>query len=197
MSRLSKILSAFALAFAVAFAAVPHASAQGTTVVTLDEGRILRDSKAGKDIQTKLASIETQINNELEPTRASLETEGKALNTQLQGKKTRAEIAADADLVAKLQAYDAKASAFAQTRQKSQQEYALTERQALINFNKALEPVVLEVVREKNAQIMMSKNSIIYGVDAIDVTSLIISKMDVASPTISVVRQKIPDQPAQ
>lgn len=196
MSRFSKILAVIAIAFTAAFTAAPFANAQGTTVITIDEGMILRDSKAGKDIQAKLTNIETQLKNELEPTRASLETEGKALNTQLQG-KTREAIAADAALVSKLTAYDKKVTSFQQQRQKVSQELSLTERQALINFNKALEPVLMEVISEKNAQVVLSKSAAIYTVDAIDVSALIISKLDVKSPTIVVTRQQIPTQPAQ
>ena len=196
MSRLKHFLIAVALAFTATLSIAPLASAQGTVVVTIDEARILRDSKAGKDVQAKLTNIETQISNELEPTRASLETEGKSLNTQLQG-KTRADVAADAALVTKLTAYEKKAGDFGQARQKASQEYALTERQALVEFNKALEPVLMEVVREKNAQAVMSRNAVIYSADSIDVTTDVITKLDAATPTISVVRKRLPAQPAQ
>ena len=196
MSRLKQIFLAMAVAFAALVAVAPAATAQGTTVITIDEAKILRDSKAGKDIQTKLQNIEAQINNELEPTRASLETEGKSLNAQLQG-KTREQVAGDAALVGKLQAYDKKTADFGRARQKASQEYSLTERQALVNFNKALEPVLMQVVQEKNAQVVMSRSAVIYSTEAIDATASVITKLDAATPTINVVRQRIPDQPAQ
>ena len=126
----------------------------------------------------------------------SLEAEGKALNTELQG-KTREQIAGDAAMVARLNAYDKKAGDFGKARQKAASEFQLTERQALIDFNKALEPVLLQVVSEKNAQIVLSKSALIYGVDSVDVSALVISKLDATTPTLSVVRKRIPDQPAQ
>ena len=190
----------FFLAIAMSVAAIgfisPAAMAQGTTVITIDEAKILRDSKAGQDIQAKLKNIENQINTELSPTKTSLETEGQSINAELQG-KTREQIAGDAALVTKLNTYEKKASDFAKSRQKASNELALTERQALVDFNKALEPVLLQVVSEKNAQIVLSKSSVIYGVDAVDATALVISKLDAATPTISVVRKRIPEQPAQ
>lgn len=196
MSRLKNFFLAFVVSIAAFAVVAPASSAQGTTIITIDEAKILRDSKAGKDIQAKLQSIESQINNELTPTKTSLETEGKALNTDLQG-KTREQIAGDAALVARLNAYDKKASDFGKARQKAANEFSLTERQALVDFNKALEPVLLEVVREKNAQIVLSKSAVIYGVDAVDVSGLVISKLDATTPTLAVVRKRIPDQPAQ
>ena len=174
MSRLKNFFLAMVVSIAAVAVVAPASFAQGTTVVTIDEAKILRDSKAGKDIQTKLQNIESQINN-----------------------KTREQIEADAALVAKLNAYDKKASDFGKARQKAANEFSLTERQALVDFNKALEPVLLEVVREKNAQIVLSKSAIIYGVDSVDVSALVISKLDAATPTLAVVRKRIPDQPAQ
>jgi outer membrane protein len=52
-------------------------------------------------------------------------------------------------------------------------------------------------VSEKNAQIVLSKSALIYGVDSVDVSALVISKLDATTPTLSVVRKRIPDQPAQ
>lgn len=186
------------LAFAVVAGATytPAALAQGTNVVVIDEGLLLRDSKAGKDMQVKLQSIETQIKNELEPTRSSLEAEGKSLQTRAQG-KTQQVIAADAALVAELQAYQTKANGFAQRRQTLSQELALTERTALVAFNKALEPVLMELVREENAGVVLSRGQVVYASDATDVTRDLITKLDVAVPTVSVVRQRAPAQPTQ
>ena len=61
MSLFKHMLFALSLVVSAAAVTAPAASAQGTTVVMIDEGRILSDSKAGKDIQTKLKNLETQI----------------------------------------------------------------------------------------------------------------------------------------
>ena len=196
MSLFKNMLIALSLVVSAAAVTAPAASAQGTTVVMIDEGRILSDSKAGKDIQTKLKNLETQMKNELEPTRATLETDGKALQAKVEG-KTREAGAADTALVSQLTAYQNRANAFAQKRQTVSQEFQLTERQALIDFNKAIEPVLMEVVKEKNAQVVMSKSQVIYSVDAIDVSASVISKLDAKTPTIAVTRQRAPAQPAQ
>jgi len=196
MSPLKKLLFALALVFSSAAAIAPAAAAQGATVIAIDEAKILRDSKAGKDLQTKLNNIETQMNNELNPTRTSLQTEGNTLDGKLQG-KTREQVAADATLVNEIKAYQTKANTFAATSNKYSKEFALTERAALTEFNKILEPVMLEVINEKNAQVVVSKSQVIYTADSIDVTATIISKLDARSPSVTVTRQHIPDAPAQ
>ena len=196
MSPIKHMLFALSLVVSGVAVAAPAASAQATTVVMIDEGRLLGESKAGKDIQTKLKNLETQMKNELEPIRATLETDGKALQTKVEG-KTREAIAADTAIMGQLTAYQKRAQEFAQKQQIVSKEFQLTERQALIDFNKAIEPALMEVVNEKKAQIVMSKAQVIFSADTVDVTPLVISKLDAKTPTIAVSRQRLPAQPAQ
>ncbi len=196
MSPIRHMLFALSLVVSGVAVTAPAASAQGATVVMIDEGRLLGESKAGKDIQTKLKNLETQMKNELEPIRATLETDGKALQTKVEG-KTREAVAADTALVGQLTAYQKRAQEFAQKQQIVSKEFQLTERQALIDFNKAIEPALMEVVNEKKAQIVMSKAQVIYSADTVDVTPLVITKLDAKTPTIAVSRQRLPAQPAQ
>lgn len=195
MSPLKKLLFAFAFMIGSASFTAPVAAAQGSTVIAIDEVRILRDSKAGKDMATKLDNIEAQMNGELNPTRATLQTEGKALDAKLEG-KTRAEVNADTALVTELNNYQKKANDFAVKAQQYSKDFSYTERVALANFNKALEPVLLQVIQEKNAQVVISKSAVIYSADTIDATGEVIQKLDVASPTLAVTRQKAPTPPA-
>jgi Skp family chaperone for outer membrane proteins len=196
MSPIKHMLFALSLVVSGVAVAAPAASAQSTTVVMIDEGRLLGESKAGKDIQTKLKNLETQMKNELEPIRATLETDGKALQTKVEG-KTREAVAADTALVAQLTAYQKRAQDFAQKQQIVSKEFQLTERKALIDFNKAIEPALMEVVNEKKAEIVMSKAQVIFSADTVDVTPMVISKLDAKTPTIAVSRQRLPAQPAQ
>lgn len=196
MSPLKKLFFAIVLAFSSAAVVAPSALAQGAVVIAFDDTKILIDSKAGKDMQAKLTNIDNQMNTELNPTRTSLQNDAKALDAKLQG-KTREQVSADAALVNELKAYQTKANDFANKNQRYAQEFGLTERAALIEFNKAVEPVLLEVIREKNAVLVVKKSDVVYTADSIDVTASIIAKLDAKTPTLNVVRQRIPDQPAQ
>ncbi len=191
MIKLKSILTAFMLAIAASFAAAPTALAQGTVIMVIDEGRILTDSKAAKDMFTKLKNIETQINTELKPSRDTLEAQRVALAGKVQG-KTPEVISADAALVTEIQAFQAKSNEFAQKRNILSQEYAATEQQALIDLNKALEPVLLEVVKEKNIQVVLSKSQTLFAADAVDGSAAVIAKLDVKTPAINVVRVRAP-----
>lgn len=191
MSLIKSLGVAFAFAVSSVAVSAPIASAQ--TIVTIDEGKILRDSKAGKHIASQLKSIETQMQNELKPDRTSLETEGKTLETQSKG-KTPEQLQADTNFVNKYVAYQNKARSYAQKKQIAANEFAMTERKALIDFNKALEPALKEVVAEKKADIVLARNQVVYSGPTVDVSALVISKLDSKTPTIAVSRQRMPKQ---
>ena len=146
MTKLKTALTALMLSATALMVVAPPAAAQGTVIMVIDEGRIVAESKAGKDMFTKLKNIETQINTELKPTLDALEAERQALATRLDG-KTREAIAADAALVKQIGDFQRKSEEFAQKRTMLSQEYAATEQKSFIYFNSALEPVMLEVVK--------------------------------------------------
>jgi len=191
MYTFKSLIIAVAVSIAPVVAVAPVAEAQGTVVVVIDEGQILSNSKAGKDMFTKLQNIENQINAELKTPRDALEAERKTLATKLEG-KTQEAVLADAALVTQIEGFQKKASEFAAKRQTLSQEYAATEQKALVDFNKALEPVLLEVVKEKNAQVVISKSQAIFTADTVDASPAIIAKLDQKTPAITVVRQRAP-----
>ena len=191
MTKFKTLLTALMLSASTLMVVAPSAAAQGTVIMVIDEGRIVGESKAGKDMFTKLKNIETQINAELKPTRDSLEAERQALATKLDG-KTREAIVADAALVKQIEDFQKKSNDFAQKRTTLSQEYAATEQKSFIDFNTALEPVMLEVVKEKNAQVVLSKSQAVFTADTVDATASIVAKLDQKTPTITVVRQRAP-----
>jgi outer membrane protein len=191
MIKFKSVFAAIALLIGPVMAAPSIASAQGTVVMVIDEGQILANSKAGKDMFTKLKNIEDQINLELKAPRDAIQADRAALAAKVEG-KTQEAILADAALVAQLEAFQKKTAEFAARRQTVTQEFAATEQKAFGEFNKALEPVLLEVVKEKGAQLVVSKGEVVFSAEAIDGSSAIIAKLDQKTPAITVVRQRAP-----
>lgn len=188
--------SALFLVMALGAQSLQPALAQATTIIVLDEVRILQDSRAGKDIQTKLGNIQNQIETELDPARRALETAAQSIQPKISGKTPEA-ISADAALVNELNAFQQRREEFAQRRQIVSQEFSMTQQQALVDFNIALEPVVMEVMRERNAQIVMSKDMTLFAADSVDVSADIVAKLDQRTPAIAVTRKRLPAQPQQ
>ena len=191
MAYLKKTIAALALLFASISVAAPIATAQGTSVIVIDQRKIMRDSRAGKDIQTKVKSIEDQIRRELESTSRSLESEGKSIETRTQNMTPQA-VAADPALKGQVESFYKKAGEFNRTRQIRAQELSITERKAWNEFFKALQPVLQEVVNEKGGQIMLDRSSTVFASPSLDATASVISKLDSSKPTINVVRERLP-----
>lgn len=191
MSLFKSVLVAIAVTFSAAAILAPVAAAQGTTVVVIDQRKILADSLAGKDVANKLKTISEQVNRELKPTGDSLNSEGKSLQSRLNG-KTEQQVAADTALVNSLQSFQRKSNEFGRKRQIAAAEMEMTQRKALADFANALRPVILEVVREKNAKIVLDRSQTQYVEPSFDSTSLVISKLNARTKTISVTRQKLP-----
>ncbi len=189
MANMKKLFVASAFAASSIAVAAPIAVAQGTTVVVVNQGKILNDSRAGKDMQTKLNSIAEQIRNELQTTRRSLAAERKSLAERSKG-KTQEAIQADTALMGQFQSFAKKAEDFNRTTRLRQEEMARTEGKARLEFLNAVNPVLKEVRTEKSAQLMLPRSTAIGVDDSVDVTQLVISKLDSRKPTINVVRQR-------
>lgn len=196
MFRLKSIMAAFALLFTAPIALSPAATAQGTKVVVIDRVKIYAESLAGQDLRTKVAAIETTMQGELKPSADKLQADGTSLESRTQG-MTREAILADATLKAEVEQLSREAQLFQQSRQITANELALTERAALAEFNNALIPVLREVVAENNANIILDKSQVVFVDEATDVSATVIAKLNAATPTINVVRQKMPTQQPQ
>lgn len=193
MKLFKAVLASLSMLSIGAVATVP-AVAQ-TTVVVIDQSRIMRDSAGGKDIINKVNAIETTMQNELQPTADSLATEGQALDAKTTNMTMEA-IAADAALRSEVEAYARKVQDFNRKRQIASAELQQTERVAWGEFFTAMQPVLQEVVSERNADIMIDRSDAVWAGDAVDATGLVITKMNAKLPTVNVVRQKLP-QPQQ
>jgi outer membrane protein len=184
-----------ALALTGAITAAP-ATAQGTKIIVVDQNRVLRESKAGKDIASKIKTIEAQMKRELEPTAKSLESMGKSLEAKTANMTPEA-IRADESLRSEAMTFRTKMADLSKEREKRSQELALTERNASMAFSKALGPVLEQVMQEENADIMMSAGDVMIAMGSSDVTDKVISRLDQTTTSIAVTRKRLPEQAQQ
>lgn len=199
MTTLKTALMAMLLAVAsFAFLPIQDAYAQGTKVITYDQARVMRDTTGGKDIAQKVKAIESSMKTELESEGRSLETEGKSLESRT-ANLTREAVAADATLRTQFESFGRKRAAFQQKGQLRQAELQQTEQTAWSEFFKTLQPVVQEVANERGAQVVLERSTVAYSAPNLDVTDLIISKMNARKPSFTVTRARInlPQAPAQ
>ena len=178
----------------IAFSASVSAFAQ-TTVLVVDTGKVYADSQVGQHIERQIASMATSTQSELQAQSTPLQTRGKSLMTQVDG-KTRDQIAGDAALVSQLQQQQ-------KDEQKLQQDAAIAKRELQLSKLKAVQlvdakvsAIIKKVVEERNADIVIDRANVIYGAPA-DITADVISRLDAQMKTVPVTREKLPRQPAQ
>lgn len=199
MSIFKAAFLAVALAVSsLAFTPVQAAYAQGTKIITYDQARLMRDSAGGKDIAQKLQAIGNSMKTELESEGRALDTEGKSVETRVRGLSPEA-LRADTALVSQYQNFQTKRAVFQQKTQVRQAELQQTEQNAWADYFKTLQSVLQEVANERGAQVVLERNGVAYSAPNLDVTDLVMSKMNARKPSVTVTRARInlPQQPAQ
>ena len=194
MTPLKSLWTAFAL---VLLSALVTSPALAQKVIVVNQERVLVESAAGQDMAAKLNNIAEQMGRELEPTANQLKTLGDTLSARTANMSVEAQ-RADAGIMAQRQEYTETLNELGREDQRRQVELAQTQERALIEFGTALRPVLEQVMAERGAEVLLSESEgVILATSAADVTDLVISKLNTSTPTLQVVRVRLPDQPQQ
>ncbi|WP_428149044.1 OmpH family outer membrane protein [Brevundimonas sp.] len=187
-------IGAFALASLVASTAV--AQTQGPQnpgpaipgVCVYFNQRLLATSTAGQAVQARMEQLATEVQGELAPYGMSIQTE---INSLQQGGA-----AADPDGARRtaLQARITEAQTLEQTRQ-DELRYTLSEQRRLISA--AVEPILVAVYQERGCGILLDRESVFILNPAMDVTDVVIQRLNTSLPTLSFNRLPVPAQAAQ
>ena len=165
-----------------------------STILIIDQKRIMRDSEVGKHISRQLESIANTMESEIKATATPFESERTRLITELnsigqEGLKTRPDLQKKAqDLAVKGQKAKTEAAY-------KQRELQITEAKALQQVNNKLAEILKTIVAERNADVVLERSVVIYG-DGADVTDTVISRLNSQMRTISVTRERLPRQAA-
>jgi len=180
--RLFSIVSAAAIAVA-AVAVTPDASAQrnrnnnqSTTAVVINYQRVLTESAIGRDLQSKLQGVRTQISTEaqaLAPERQSIDQEAQRLQNTLRNQS------------AEQIRNNAQAQALAQRQQQFQQRAAglqgdleCTQLIALRDVDLQIQPVVRSVMQSRGAGIVIDARNVTQSSPEYDITTAVIQQLD-------------------
>ena len=187
-------IGAFALASLVASTAV--AQTQGPAnpgpvipgVCVYFNQRLLATSTAGQSVQARMEQLATEVQGELTPYATTIQTE---IQTLQQGGQ-----AADPDGARRtaLQARIQEAQTLEQTRQ-DELRYTLAEQRRLIST--AVEPILVAVYQERGCGILLDRESVFILNPAMDVTDVVVQRLNTQLPTLSFNRMPIPVQAAQ
>ena len=163
-----------------------------STILVVDTGRVLRDSDVGKHISTQLASIGSSMQAETQAKTSSMESKGKSLNEELKG-KTQEDLKNDPALLSKVQSFQKEQQELSVDVQYKQQEMKITENKAIQKVQDRLRVILELIVKEREADVVLERSLVIYG-DPVDVTDVVITRLNSQLKTVPVKRERLPRQ---
>lgn len=187
-------LGAFALATLAAGSAVAQAQAPANPgpalpgVCVFHNDRLLAQSTAGQSVQTGMQRLVTEVQGELAPYAASLQTEAQRLRD---GGQT-----ADPDGSA-TRAFQQRAQEAQQLEQTRQQELQYTQQTQIRAIAQAADPVLVAVYQERGCGLLLDRSAVYIFNPAMDITDVVIQRLNTALPSLSFNRMPVPVQPQQ
>jgi outer membrane protein len=187
-------IGAFALASLTASAAL--AQSQGPAnpgpaipgVCVYFNQRVLAQSTAGQAVQTRMEQLAQEVQGELQPYATAIQTEAQALQ---QGQAT---IPAD-QMNQRRQALQTRIQEAQQLEGTRDNELRYTLAEQRRKISEAIEPLLVAVYQEKGCGIMIDRESVFIMNPAMDVTDVVIQRLNAQLPTLSFNRMPVPAQP--
>ena len=157
----------------------PPGGAPAARILMLDMRRIMGLSKVGQDIQRQVEALKQQATRDLNGEGAALKSEEMQLQQQ-------AAILAPDVKARRIREFQAKATAF---QQKIQRRGGLIQggvMKAQQQIEQALGPILQGIMKERGATILLDRSSILLAPNSIDVTQLVIQRLDMKMPAAKV-----------
>lgn len=162
-----------------------------STVLVVDQSRVIRNSDVGKHIQRQLESIAKQMGTELQSQLNPLATERDKLMNELKNMSVDA-LKSRPDLQKRAQSLREKVENSKREEAYKQRELQVTEKKALAKVNDKLMTILDTIVKERNADVLLDRSLVIYTSPSNDITDTVISRMNSQMRTVSVIRERLP-----
>ncbi|MET0181585.1 MAG: OmpH family outer membrane protein [Caulobacterales bacterium] len=190
-----RFLKYMALAAGLALAVpAPAAHAQRAgSVIVMDYERVLTTSTAGRDVETKLRQIAEQMQAELRPEQTAVQTEATSLRSATQGMNAQ-QIERNSALNTRVQALNRRAETLRTQEVTRARDLEYTRQQALLEFNRQLQPIVTDVMNSARASVVIDRSNAQIVGDGVDATDQIVSRLNQRVQTINVTRRAAPTQ---
>lgn len=149
-------------------------------VLVLDKTALLRASKAGQDITRQIRALADQAKAELDP-------QGRALQSEVAALKAQAASLTPEQRQARVTALEQKQQAFQQVAGAKQQRIQMALAAANHEMEKALGPILKQVMADHHGNIVVDKQVVILATDSsFDVTQEVVQKLDAVLPSVKV-----------
>ena len=188
--KLFNTLKTIAIAMSAILVFSSAAMAQ-TTILIVDQSRVIRDSDVGKHVKRQIESIGKQMESELKSQVSPLTSERDRLVAELKNMSVDA-LKSRPDLQQRAKSLQEKGQKSQVDAAYKQRELQITEQKALSKINKKLEGILKALVAERNADVILDRSLVIYSGDTSDVTDTVIQRLNSQMRTVSVVRERLP-----
>lgn len=183
-------LSAFALASLAATTAIAQTTAGPANpgpalpgVCVFHNERLIGTSAAGQALQSGMERLVTEVQGELSPYAQSIQAEGAALE--------QGGAAADPQGT-RIQALRQRVQEAQQLEQTREAELRYTRALQLQAIAQATDPVIVAVYQERGCGILLDRSSVYVMNPAMDITDVVIQRVNSALPTLSFNRMPVP-----
>lgn len=172
----------------LAFAGVALAQ---STILVVDQNRIIRESSVGKHVAKQMESIGKTMESELKAKATPIQSDRDRLMNELKNMDAAA-LKSRPDLQKRAQDLQVKGQKAQVEAAYLQQEMKITEAKAMKQVNEKVAKILEAVVAERNADVILDRSLVIYGGKSTDVTDTVISRLNSQLRTVSVVRERLP-----
>ena len=174
-----------------AFAAAPQAgTAPIARILIFDLRRAVAASKVGQSIQQQVNALKKQAQTELNSEAEGLKREKQQLDQQAAILNADVKARRQQDFKARVQAFEKKLNARGQLIQggvfKANQQ-----------VEQALGPILQGIMQERQASLMLDRAAVVIAPPGLDVTGLVVQRLDVKMPSIKVELTPLPPGLAQ
>lgn len=169
-----------------------------TKVFVVNEERVRRESKVGKELNAKLVTDANAAGDKLglKTLKTELETETARLKPQTES-LTKEAINANPTLKAQVDALNKKANEYYQKTNALNSGIEKADNGMSMAFLSVLGPAIDNVAKSVGADIVLSNTSTWYVKDATDITAKVIARLDATVPTVQALEDSLPKAPAQ
>lgn len=179
---MKKMLHAATAAFLFTMAATPVVAQQlsPAVIVIVDMDRIINESAAGKaagtEIQTRITALQSRANT----LQTQVKTEADAIQQGQQNKSL-----AGAALEQRVRAFQDRQQAAQQELGRMENDIQRSRQYVIKQISDAAQPIVTQVMRERNASIALAENATLQHSATIDVTNDIVARLNTSLPKVS------------
>lgn len=189
-----KTLRRVALGAALSVMMAVSAAAQ-TKVLVVDSNKVVTESEVGKHVKRQVETIGNSMTSELKAQASPLKSNNASLEAELKGKSQAEQMKimqSRPDLQKKYTDMLSTEQKVVQEAKVKKYELGMTETKAKIQIAKKVQEIIEAIARERGAELVLDKSTIIYGGPSVDITDAVLSRLNSQMTRISVVRERVP-----